>query len=38
MIVVVVDSKLISSWIHRIVRGFQRALQAAGTALKHLAD
>ena len=38
MIVIVVDPKLVSSWLVPVLRGIQRALQAAATALKHLAD
>ena len=38
MIVVVVDLKLVGSWMTRFFRDVRRVLQAAGTALKHNAD
>ena len=38
ILVVMVDPKLARSWLIPVFRGVQRALQAAGTALKRLTD
>ena len=36
IVLVVVDQKLAKLWLIPVLRGAQRALQAAGTALKRL--